>query len=413
MDGERLRVLMLSWEYPPRCVGGLAEHVYHLSRHLADRGVKVEVFTAGLPGSPATAREGGVAVHRVAGFGPASPDFLSWVLQLNLGLVEAATRVLTGAVRNGRATLLHVHDWLVAFAGRALKHAFRLPVVATVHATEAGRHGGVHTPEQRFINDVEWWLTYEAWRVVCCSRYMAGELENAFRLPPDKVRVLPNGVDPASLAPPPGCRGGRGRERFAAPDERLVFFIGRLVPEKGVQVLLEALPQVLARQPRTKVVIAGTGPFEQHLRSRAEALGVDAHVYFTGYVDDLTRRQLYQWADLAVYPSLYEPFGIVALEAMAAGVPVMVARTGGLAEIVEDGVDGLCVPPGRADALAQALLRFLADPGMAARLTQAARRKVRQRFLWPQVAAATVELYREVIREGAGNPWMRAGGAAP
>jgi len=410
---------MLTWEYPPRSVGGLAEHVFHLSRALAARGVEVHVVSAGLPDAPPLALEDGVRVHRVPGYGPAAPDFLSWVLQMNLGLAERASALIHGGATTGGgggagegAWLVHAHDWVAAFAGRLIKHAFRVPLVATIHATEAGRHGGIHTAEQRFISDTEWWLTYEAWRVVCCSRYMAGQVREFFRLPADKLAVVANGVDAAAhsrLDP-----AGEPRSQFAAPGEPLVLFIGRLVPEKGAQLLVQAAPRILAEFPRACFVIAGTGPYLDHLRNMAGALGVRERLRFTGYVSDATRKNLYQYAAVAAFPSLYEPFGIVALEAMAAGTPVVVADSGGLAEIVRDGEDGLRVPPGSAVALGAAVTDVLRNERLARRLSSGGRARVAADFRWEDVAGDTVGVYEMVMAEYAAGPWREgaAGGGA-
>ncbi len=448
---------MLSWEYPPANVGGLARHVYHLSRSLARRGHLVDVVTqgtrdtgnggdggeAGLSTGAAARSAGGraagpeevalgeglVRVHRQNAYTLSSPDFLHWVHQLNYSFLEAVMRLtVRGGPLDGPFDIVHAHDWLVAFTARAVKHAQRLPLVATIHATEAGRHHGIHNPWQRYISEVEWWLTYEAWRVICCSGYMESELAGQFQLPQDKMRVIPNGVDPEEVAaaegpaeeapegraeePSPGKTGaGRGPRRrdFAQPGEDIVFFIGRLVREKGVDTLLDAFPAVLDRRPATRLVVAGTGPHEGHLRWRVSQMGLDGRVHFAGYLDDRTRNQLYRWAAVAVVPSYYEPFGLTALEAMAAGAPVVVSDTGGLAETVAHGETGLKVPPANPGELAAAILRLLSDPSFARRLAGEARRTAAERYSWAKVAEATEAVYSEVIGEARRTGWTAAG----
>lgn len=407
-----MRVMMMTWEYPPRSVGGLAEHTYHLSRELARSGIDVAVVTAGLPDSPPVAIEDGVSVYRVSGQAPVAPDFLPWVIGLNLELFARAAAVLAPVVctRDRRArgelrrrpVILHAHDWLVMPAARALKQHVRLPLAATIHATEIGRHGGIHTAEQKFIHDCEWALTYEAWRVVCCSRFMASELSDKLAVPPDKIRVIPNGVDANSLVPPHD--DADIRRRFALDHERIVFFIGRLVPEKGAQFLITAAPRILARHPDAKFVIAGRGPHSQHLERLASDLGVRSKVCFCGYIDDATRRLLYHWAEVAVFPSLYEPFGIVALEAMAAKTPVVVTLTGGLAETVTDGVDGLCVPPSSSVALASAIARLLSDSALKTRLIEGGNRTA-ARYSWRNVASETGAVYAESANDRTLRQW--------
>jgi len=389
-----LRVLMLSWEFPPRIVGGLARHVHDLSRALAESGVETDVVTVAEEGDRLFEGLALLNIHRVRPSPPAARDFVTGILQLNVAMLE---KVMVLLERGEKYDLLHAHDWLVAFAARALKHALRLPLVSTIHATEYGRNHGLHTEEQRYISDVEWWLTYEAWRVVCCSRYMCQELQRVFQLPEDKIRVVPNGVDLSQCGTGPADPGFR--RRYAADDERIVFFVGRLVREKGVHLLLEAAPRILAQVPRLKFVVAGRGPALESLQSQVRRLGLEQQVHFAGYVDDATRNGLYKAAAVAVFPSVYEPFGIVALEAMAAKVPVVVADTGGLTEIVVHGVDGLKSYTGHAASLADQVLAVLGDAGLAQRLAENAYRKVVSGFSWQEIARQTRNIYQEVLSE--------------
>lgn len=415
-----MRILMLSWEYPPATVGGLGRHVGNLSRELARRGNLVEVVTQGKPDGPAVEEarigDGVLRVRRCTPYSVASPDFLHWAHLLNYSLLEGFMEAIAASrpapLDSGAEARLsvagaspydvvHAHDWLVAFAARAIKHAARIPLVATIHATEAGRHNGIHNPWQRYISEVEWWLTYEAWRVICCSGYMEAELTGQFQLPPDKIRVIPNGVDPREVE----SAGEAARETFALPGEDIVFFVGRLVREKGVDTLLDAFPAVLERRPATRLVIGGTGPHEAHLRRRVLALGLDGRVRFTGHLDDRSRNLLYRWASAAVVPSYYEPFGLTALEAMAAGAPLVVSDTGGLGETVVHGETGLKVPPADPGELAGGILRLLSDPALARRLAERARATVLAGYGWSEVAARTEAVYEEVRREAEAAGW--------
>ncbi|MEW6275154.1 MAG: glycosyltransferase family 4 protein [Bacillota bacterium] len=399
-----MRIVMLSWEYPPRSVGGIAPHVYDLTSSLASLGEEIHLITCGEPGVPEYEQVNGVEVQRVNPYQISSPNFVTWVAQLNVAMLERATQLLNDLEG---AHLIHAHDWLVAYAARALKHAYRLPLIATIHATEYGRNYGLHNDIQRHISDVEWWLCYESWRVICCSRYMKNEVRYVFQVPEDKIRVLANGVEPARFV----FRQHRtNRNFYAAPDEQIVFYIGRLVREKGVQVLLDAVPKILAHCPKTKFIIAGKGPYEGELRHQANRLGIAQRVYFTGYIDDDVRNSLYSWADAAVFPSLYEPFGIVALEAMAAQTPVVVSDTGGLSEIITHGVNGLKAYPGNSNSLADMVIWLLKDAVLRERLRAAAFRKIQKEFNWRQIAWQTREVYREVWNEYRHSPWYEAPG---
>ncbi|RJQ05999.1 MAG: glycosyltransferase family 1 protein, partial [Bacillota bacterium] len=204
-----MRVLVLTWEYPPVSVGGLARHVRYLVAELARRGHLVDVVTQGGHGAPDSEEsrvgDGVLRVTRRTAYALSPLDFLHWVHQLNYGLIEAVMGLAmagdggAGPAASPPFDIVHAHDWLVAFAARAAKHAYRVPLVATIHATEAGRHHGIHNPWQRYISEIEWWLTYEAWRVICCSGYMESELSGQFQLPGDKIRVIPNGIDPGDV----------------------------------------------------------------------------------------------------------------------------------------------------------------------------------------------------------------------
>jgi len=396
-----MRLLMFSWEFPPKSIGGLAQHVYDLTMALSKQGIDVHLITCGSPGAKVREKVKGVSVYRVNPYQVSSYDFATWVAQFNVAMLERAMEVLDEV---GDVDVLHAHDWMVAYAARAVKHGRRKPLVATIHATEWGRNNGLHNNMQRHISDVEWWLTYEAWKVICCSKYMENELKNIFQLPKDKLKVIPNGVNLASFA----TKNQKiSRESYAAPGEKIVFYVGRLVREKGVQVLIDAAPKILARCPQTKFIIAGKGPFEDVLRRQVENLGITERVYFTGYVDGDVRNTLYSWADVAVFPSLYEPFGIVALEGMAARTPVVVSDTGGISEIVEHEVDGLKANTGDAHSLAEQVLRILSDEVLARKLKENAYCKVKKQYAWPEIARRTIDVYREVIDAYHKTPWAQ------
>jgi glycogen(starch) synthase len=406
----RMRVLMVSWEYPPLLVGGLGRHVHALAEATARAGHEVTVLTRH-PGTPDVAADevtGGVRVVRV----PEDPtgltfvdDLLAWTMALN----HALTRAGLALCADGPFDVVHAHDWLVAHAATTLKHHLGVPLVATLHATEAGRHQGwLPGPLNRAIHTIEWWLTFEARRVVTCSAYMRWEVTRLFELPAEKVDVIPNGVDAARWRVP-AARVAAARTRWA-PDGPLVAYGGRLVHEKGVQDLLAAVPRLRRRHPGLRVVVAGTGPAADALREQARALRLGRSVTFTGFVPDADLAALVAAADCAVVPSRYEPFGMVALEAAAAGTPVAVADAGGLAEIVADGRTGVRFAPADPAALAAAVHRLLADEVLGRRLVRAARAQLAASFGWAGVAARTVDTYELAGRQ---ERALRGAGPAP
>jgi len=404
-----MRVIMLAWEYPPKIVGGLARHVYDLSRALAASGVKVDVITGDHPDAPPEELDGNLRVYRVNV--PPSNDFVHWVHNLNAEMEKKAEELLSlkkpsrskkKTVAPTEPTVVHAHDWLSEFAGKALKHKYGLPLVATVHATEHGRNQGIHNDVQRYISSVEWDLCFEAWRVICCSHYMRDEVAEVLGAPQDKMDVIPNGVDPAKFKI--DFDKAEFRRWFAKPNEKIIFFVGRMVPEKGVQVLIQAMPEILAGYNDAKLVIVGGG-HKDHLVKIAHDHGVAEKVFFTGYVDDETLLKLYNVIDVAVYPSLYEPFGIVALEAMVAKVPVVVSDVGGLREVVDHGVTGLSAWADNPDSLAWAILRLLKSPYTARNMARNAHRKVMEQFNWGRIAERTAEVYNRVWTEFQSSDW--------
>lgn len=388
---------MLSWEYPPRVVGGLGRHVHALATSLARQGHAVVVVTRDHPDAPADTVVEGVRVVRVSEDPPLVPfeELLAWVMAFNHSLTRAALGVLDGFPPD----VVHAHDWLVAHAAKTVKDHLGVPLVATVHATEAGRHQGwLPGPVNRAIHSVEWWLTYEARRVVTCSAYMRDEVLRLFALPPDKVDVVPNGIDlahwHADADQVTALRAG------LAPDGApLLLYAGRLEYEKGVQTVLQALPRLRRRHRGVRLVIAGVGTHEEELRAMAASLRVGRAVDFLGFLSPDELAVLAAAASCALVPSLYEPFGMVALECAAAGTPLVVADTGGLREFVSPGVTGLRFPPGDPAALADAVTRLLGDQVLSQRLVREARQLLASDYTWDAIAARTAGTYERSVRE--------------
>ena len=391
---------MLSWEHPPMVVGGLGRHVGALAPALVAAGHEVTVVTRTGPeadGRAAAADEvtaDGVRVVRVPEDPPLVPfqDLLAWTMAFNHALTRGALRL------EGPFDVVHAHDWLVAHTAAAMKEHFGAPLVATIHATEAGRHQGwLPAPLNQAIHSVEWWLTYEARRVITCSTAMRWEVTTLFDLPAAGVDVVPNGIDCADWKP--SAKAVATARAAMAADGPVVLFSGRLEYEKGIRTLLQAVPRLRRRHPGLRVVIAGTGTQEQQLKDLAKELRLGRSVTFLGHLagDDIAA--YVAAADVSVVPSLYEPFGLVALEAMAVATPVVAAATGGLREIVTDGVTGLTFPPEDAAGLADAVTRLLRDDLLARRCTSRARERVAADYSWSAVARRTGEVYERAVRE--------------
>jgi glycogen synthase len=388
------RVLILTWEYPPLIEGGLARHVRKLSEGLVERGLEVHVITRGDEKSPADEVMAGVQVHRV--LEPTRPaelnEFVAWVERMNSDMLAA------GVELGDRYSfdIVHGHDWLVANACDHLAKRFDTPLVTTIHATEHGRHQGyVDKHPQSYIHGVERWISNRSDRVIACSTFMREQIVDVFGVDEDRVEVIPNGIDPEDLQPQNEAELRRLRSEFAEPDESLVLLVGRLVYEKGFQFALEALPEIIRRQPKTRFIVAGSGTHEEELRKQAEELGLMEHGTFVGWIGDDVLHSLYRIADVCVVPSIYEPFGLVALEAMASSCPCIVADTGGLREVVPHDEVGLRFRAKDPKSLAEMTVRVLADAKLCRRLTAEAFEHLR-RFDWGDVAERTAAVYDEL-----------------
>lgn len=402
---EPVRILMLSWEYPPHIVGGLGKHVTELTLALAALGVEVHVVTPNLRGAPQEETPvPNLWIHRVPSPEPSrdGADFVSLVQASNRCLEERARDLIK---REGPFDLVHVHDWLVSYSGVSLKYTEQLPLVATMHGTERGRQQGYLETEQSLaINGTEWWLAYEASQVITVSNFMALQISQYFSIARDKIEVIANGVTRPSGKPLRGEERQAFRRQYANDEEQIIFSVSRIVYEKGLHILIDAAPQILARYGAAKFVIAGTGEQLDGLRQRAGERGVYNSFYFTGFVSDIDRDRLYQVADVAVFPSLYEPFGIVALEAMAYRCPVVVSATGGLAEVVKLYETGLTCYPGNPDSLAWAVLETLQHPEWAKIRALNAYREVGRAYNWSRIAKKTLGVYRHVAHAQTAQP---------
>jgi glycogen synthase len=293
---------------------------------------------------------------------------------------------------------VHSHDWLVADAAARVARGAGLPWLVTVHATEYGRHQGwVRKHPQSKIHAAERRMARAADHVITCSDYMAGHVAQVFGVAPARITAIPNGIDPDDLIAAPEPKLVALRARFAEPDERLVLMVGRLVYEKGFHLALDALAPLVRRGERVRFVVAGSGTAESELKAQARQLGLARHGSFLGWAGDDLLHSLYRVADLCIVPSIYEPFGLVALEAMASGCLCVVADTGGLREVVPaDGTAGLRFPCNDADALQELLLRVLTDDAARTQLVAEAREHVLQ-FDWTEVARRTLAIYDELV----------------
>ena len=389
-----MKILMLTWEYPPRIVGGIARVVHDLSHRLIKDGHEVTVVTYKEGNVPDFEDDKGVKVYRIGNYMINPNNFIDWIMQMNFNLVAKANEIIA---KEGNFDVIHAHDWLVAYAAKTLKNSYGTPIVATIHATEAGRNSGIHDETQRYINDTEWMLTYEASEVIVNSNYMKSELQRLFGLPFEKINVVPNGVNLNLYS---GVeRDYEFRRQYAADNEKIILFVGRLVYEKGIQHLIAAMPKILEKYHDSKLVIAGKGGMIDELKAQVNAMGISNKVYFTGYLNSKQVVKMYKCADVAVFPSTYEPFGIVALEGMLSGTPVVVSDVGGLNEIVQHGENGMKSYAGNPNSLADSIVSLLYDPALCMKVAKNAKAKVKAEYNWQKIAQDTHFAYQKAICE--------------
>jgi len=392
-----MKILMLSWEYPPYMSGGLGQHVKELAPALLaiDATLELHIVTPafGAPSSHESVDR--LHVHRVTTALPSDDRVYDDVLAANPSFVEVAQQVIEDS---GPFDLLHVHDWLLSFSAIELQEALGLPLVATIHATERGRYrGALYSDMSRAIDAAERRLARQAQRVITCSVAMQHEVRDFYDVLSERISVIPNGIDGSRLRRLSGEDLSEFRRRYARPEELIVFNVGRMVYEKGADLLVESAPQVLSQAPDAKFVIGGRGPLFPSLSQRINDLSLHDKVMLTGFLTDEERDQLYVVADVCVFPSRYEPFGIVALESMAAGTPVVVSDVGGLGTVVQHEQTGLTTYAEDVYSLGQAIVRVLNDPQTASARARLAQAYVEDCLAWPVIAGMTCDLYQAVL----------------
>ena len=394
-----MKILMISWEYPPVVIGGLGRHVHHLSTALAAAGHDVVVLSRRPSGTdPSTHPSSdelseGVRVIAAAqdphefNFGT---DMMAWTLAMGHAMIRAGlppklNQKKHGSDRSWRPDVVHAHDWLVAHPAIALAQFYDVPMVSTIHATEAGRHSGWVTGTlSRQVHAVESWLVRESDSLITCSASMSDEITELFGPGLAETTVIRNGIDAA-------------RWPFAARRPRTgpaeLLYVGRLEYEKGVHDVIAALPRIRRTRPGTTLTIAGEGTQQDWLIDQARKHRVIKATRFVGRLDHDELLAVLHRADAAVLPSHYEPFGLVALEAAAAGTPLVTSNIGGLGEAVINGETGMSCPPRDVTRLANAVIAVLDDPAAAQRRAKAARQRLTSDFDWHTVADETAQVY--------------------
>ncbi len=392
---------MLSWEFPPRSTGGIAAHVAGLATALAQAGHDVVVLTvADRPAELEARPPDQVRVLRTLVDLPWLPpsEAVTRIASANHAITKLGSRFadeLQGELDGWRPDIVHGHDWQLGWAADSLAHRYDVPFVLTMHGTERVRHGGqLPLGHPTDINSIEWWLAFQADRLISPTRFIVEQLITGFELAEEHVVHIPNGIDPEQWRPTNTPRVPTG------PRPPLVVSWGRVQYEKGFQVLARAMHELRGRVPEVTSVIAGRGSYLPELQTQVDVEGVSDIVELPGFLTDAELRHLVHRAGCVVIPSLYEPFGIVALEALAAGAPLIVARTGGLAELVTGTNAGVTFEPGNPDDLADAMEQVLTNHDLATILVANARDLVEHKYAWAAIARTTADVYNEVLVAG-------------
>jgi alpha-maltose-1-phosphate synthase len=377
----RLRVALLTREYPPEVYGGAGVHVTYLARELAPL-VDLTVHCQGADRPDAVAHQPWDLL--------AEANQALQVMSTDLSMTAAA----------GTAQLVHSHTWYANLGGHLAALLYGIPHVMTMHSLEplrpwkAEQLGGGY----RLSSWCERVSAASAAAVVAVSDGMRADIMAAYpEIPAERIRVIRNGIDTTEYHADPGTDV---LERHGVDTSRpYVIFVGRITRQKGVPVLLRAASALV---PEAQLVLCAGQPDTPELAAEVTELvgGLRASRSGVVWIPEMLPKheviQLLTHAAVFACPSVYEPLGIVNLEAMACGTAVVGSRTGGIPEVVADGETGLLVPPGEPQALAEALNALILDPDRAAAMGQAGRKRVVAEFGWAAIAAQTAALYAEL-----------------
>ena len=386
IENKNKTILMLSWEYPPHIIGGLARHVHALSEELSKRNQQIHVLTSKPNASTDYEKQGNVHIHRVNPINEQDPDFLSWMAGLNVAIIEEALKI----ANHIEFDIVHTHDWMTGAAAAFLSKKLEIPLIATVHGTEFGRNKGVFSDLQQFISKKEDELCHGADEIIVCSDFMEAEVISLFKIPAEKVTVIPNGAVSGQVGQPvfdieelyPFLKG-----------KKVIFSLGRIVKEKGFQTLIAAADLLRHKHGDLCFVIAGNGPLLDWYREKVREMELDGFVHFIGFIKEDIRTSMMKRADLAVFASSYEPFGLAAAETLAAGVPTVVAKTGGMQTLIEDYQTGFYMQPEDERSLVHIIEWIHENEALTKEIGRNAMEAIKEKFSWEQNAKATDSLY--------------------
>jgi glycogen(starch) synthase len=368
---------MIGWEYPPFKVGGLGTHCYGLTHGLADYGVAIDFY---MPKTSKRVNSAHKQIHIIeVGESQVYPYDRLEEKELESQFFESVYRyndLLEQKVK-GTYDLIHGHDWLTMKAGVRLKEKLGIPLVLTIHSTEYDRSGWLH-PNQWFI-DIEQEGMKKADLLIAVSEFTKKIMIEKYRIPSEKIQVIHNAVSPM----------GVGKK------QKIVLFLGRLTIQKGPEFFLATAKRVLELEKDVKFVVAGSGEMLPSLINKAVDLGISDKVFFTGKLTENEVKHIYRIASVYVMPSISEPFGITALEAISAGTPTIVSKASGVSEAFQNcfKVDYWDI-----DEMANKIIALLRYPPLRQTMRENGAKEILL-LTWEKVAKQTLVQYKNVIRQ--------------
>lgn len=413
-----MKIAVLVYEYPPKIVGGLGTYAAEITRKFVLMDNDVTVFTMNDDAGTLPTREiwRGIEVHRPLhlDISDSLPDVIAedirkWGRGIHLfGKLMvynyfSAGKLVNDLIKKEGMTydMVVAHDWLSVIGGVTVKKETGLPLAFHVHSTEQGRTMGTGSS---VVSNIEMRGAKMADLIVTVSYAMKDELIS-LGFPKDKIQVSYNGVDPQKYNPadvkPADVK--RIRDYYGIKDsDQMILFLGRLVAVKGIDKLIMALPHILPKYPNVKLVIVGVGELSEYFTNLVRTMRLEPYVKFRfDFVSEEERILHYAACDVAAFPSLYEPFGIVALEAMAMEKPVVVGAAGvsGMREIViccGDEQCGFHIDPNNPSDIAWGIMSALENPERRKSLGKNGRRRVIKEFTWSRIAEKTIDLYESI-----------------
>ncbi len=395
------KICFISPEYWP-LTGGTGSYVYYLSNELLKNGYKIYVVTGANQAQDVQVNpELGVSFLKI----PRTPIVKSFML-------AAASRRKLQSVKS-TANVDICHPQLPLTPNFAVPANYGKALVCTVHSTWKGEAEAIRgepymrlNANEKFLVSFNWFLRFfeegmlhRARKIIAVSHFTKWELTNYYKIPAYKIKVIHNGVDTKKFQPAADKRKVKAELGFN-PDDPAIVSVGRLYARKGLFTLIESMPAVVARFPNAKFIISGKGQSDEmhKLNAHAQRLGVKGNIVFTGYTPDKELPKLYQAADIFAFSTFYEHHPFAVLEALATGLPVVTTNVGGIPETIDNGKNGLLVPPFNSKRFSEAILYFLEHQTQATEMGAKARQTVEQQLDWQIVVKDAMKVYDQALR---------------